>query len=128
MPKQVITTDKAPAAVGAYSQAIVANGFVYTAGQVPLVPGTKNLAEGGIKEQTRQSLENVKGVLEAAGTSMENIVKTTVFLADINDFADFNAVYGEYFPDNPPARSAIQAGALPLGAMIEIEAVALLES
>jgi 2-iminobutanoate/2-iminopropanoate deaminase len=128
MPKQVITTDNAPAAVGAYSQGIIANGFVYTAGQVPLVPGTKNLAEGGIKEQTRQSLENVKGVLEAAGSSMANIVKTTVFLADINDFADFNAVYSEYFPENPPARSAIQAGALPLGAMIEIEAVALLES
>lgn len=128
MPKQVITTDNAPAAVGAYSQGIIANGFVYTAGQVPLVPGTKNLAEGGIKAQTRQSLENVKGVLEAAGSSMANIVKTTVFLADINDFADFNAVYSEYFPENPPARSAIQAGALPLGAMIEIEAVALLES
>lgn len=128
MSKQIIATENAPAAVGAYSQGIKANGFVFTAGQVPLVPGTKQLAEGGIKEQTRQSLENVKGVLEAAGTSMENVVKTTVFLADINDFADFNAVYSEYFPDNPPARSAIQAGALPLGAMIEIEAVALLES
>jgi len=128
MPKQIIATDNAPAAVGAYSQGVIANGFVYTAGQVPLVPGTKNLAEGGIKAQTRQSLENVKGVLEAAGTSMANVVKTTVFLADINDFADFNAVYSEYFPENPPARSAIQAGALPLGAMIEIEAVALLES
>lgn len=128
MPKQVIATDNAPAAVGAYSQGIIANGFVYTAGQVPLVPDTKNLAEGGIKEQTRQSLENVKGVLEAAGSSMANVVKTTVFLADINDFADFNAVYSEYFPENPPARSAIQAGALPLGAMIEIEAVALVES
>jgi len=128
MPKQIIATDNAPAAVGAYSQGIIANGFVFTAGQVPLVPETKQMVEGGIKEQTRQSLENVKGVLEAAGTSMANVVKTTVFLADINDFADFNAVYSEYFPDNPPARSAIQAGALPLGAMIEIEAVALLES
>ncbi len=128
MPKQVIATENAPAAVGAYSQGIIANGFVYTAGQVPLVPETKQMVEGGIKEQTRQSLENVKGVLEAAGSSMANVVKTTVFLADINDFADFNAVYSEYFPDNPPARSAIQAGALPLGAMIEIEAVALLES
>lgn len=128
MPKQVIKTDNAPAAVGAYSQGIIANGFVYTAGQVPLVPETKKMVEGGIKEQTRQSLENVKGVLEAAGSSMANVVKTTVFLADINDFADFNAVYSEYFPENPPARSAIQAGALPLGAMIEIEAVATLES
>ena len=128
MPKQVITTDNAPAAVGAYSQGIIANGFVYTAGQIPLVPETKKMVEGGIKEQARQSLENVKGVLEAAGSNMANVVKTTVFLADINDFADFNAVYSEYFPENPPARSAIQAGALPLGAMIEIEAVALLES
>lgn len=128
MPKQVVSTDNAPAAVGAYSQGIIANGFVYTAGQVPLVPETKTMVEGGIKEQTRQSLENVKGVLEAAGSSMASVVKTTVFLADINDFADFNAVYSEYFPDNPPARSAVQAAALPLGAMIEIEAVALLES
>ncbi len=128
MPKQIIATDNAPAAVGAYSQGIIANGFVYTAGQIPLVPATKKMAEGGIKEQTRQSLENVKGVLEAAGSSMANVVKTTVFLADINDFADFNAVYSEYFPENPPARSAVQAAALPLGARIEIEAVALLES
>lgn len=128
MSREVIKTDNAPAAVGAYSQGIKANGFVFTAGQVPLVPETKKMVEGGIKEQTRQSLENVKGVLEAAGSSMANVVKTTVFLADINDFADFNAVYSEYFPENPPARSAIQAGALPLGAMIEIEAVALLES
>lgn len=128
MSREVIKTDNAPAAVGAYSQGIKANGFVFTAGQVPLVPETKKMVEGGIKEQTRQSLENVKGVLEASGSSMANVVKTTVFLADINDFADFNAVYSEYFPENPPARSAIQAGALPLGAMIEIEAVALLES
>ena len=128
MPKQVVATNNAPAAVGAYSQGIIANGFVYTAGQIPLVPETKQIVAGGIKEQTRQSLENIKGVLEAAGTTMANVVKTTVFLADINDFADFNAVYGEYFPQNPPARSAVQAAALPLGVRIEIEAVALLES
>jgi 2-iminobutanoate/2-iminopropanoate deaminase len=128
MPKQVVATENAPAAVGAYSQGIIANGFVFTAGQVPLVPGTKQFAEGGIKGQTRQSMENIKAILEAAGSSMANVVKTTVFLADINDFAEFNAVYGEFFPNNPPARSTVQAGGLPLGALVEIEAVAVLES
>ena len=127
MPKQVVATTNAPAPAGTYSQAIIANGFVYTAGQVPLVPGTGQLIKGGIREQTRQSLENIKAVLEAAGTRLANVVKVTVFLADINDFAAFNAVYGEYFPQHPPARSAIQAGALPLNARIEIETIALLE-
>ena len=126
MPKQVISTDKAPAAVGAYSQGIIANGFVFTAGQIPLIPGTSSLREGGIQAQTRQSLNNVKGVLEAAGSGMDKVVKTTVFLADINDFAAFNAVYSEFFPHDPPARSTVQAGGLPVGALVEIEAVALL--
>ena len=128
MPKQVISTENAPGAVGAYSQGIIANGFVFTAGQVPLIPGSSNLAQGGIQGQTRQVMDNITGVLEAAGSSMANVVKTTVFLADINDFAEFNAIYGEYFPQNPPARTTVQAGALPLGALIEVEAVALLES
>ena len=127
MPKQVISTDKAPDAVGAYSQGIVANGFVFTAGQIPLIPGTSNLRQGGIQAQTRQSLNNIKGVLEAAGSSMDQVVKTTVFLADINDFAEFNAVYAEFFPQDPPARSTVQAGGLPVGVLVEIEAVALLE-
>ena len=126
MSKQVISTDTAPAAVGAYSQGIIANGLVFTAGQIPLIPGTNNLREGGIQAQTRQSLNNVKGVLEAAGSGMDKVVKTTVFLADINDFAEFNAVYSEFFPQDPPARSTVQAGGLPLGALVEIEAVALL--
>ena len=126
MPKQVISTDKAPAAVGAYSQGIIANGFVFTAGQIPLIPGTSSLREGGIQAQTRQSLNNVKGVLEAAGSGMDKVVKTTVFLADINDFAAFNAVYSEFFPEDPSARSTVQAGGLPVGALVEIEAVALL--
>ena len=125
MPKQVIFTDQAPAAVGAYSQGIIANGFVFTAGQVPLVPGTSNLREGGIEAQTRQVMDNISGVLEAAGSSLEQVVKTTVYLADINDFAAFNAVYGSYFAEAPPARTTIQAGALPIGALIEIEAIAL---
>jgi len=128
MPKQVISTDKAPAAVGAYSQGIIANGFVYTAGQIPLIPGTSDLREGGIEAQTRQVMNNIKGVLEGAGSSLESVVKTTVFLADINDFAAFNAIYAEFFPEDPPARTTVQAGGLPIGALIEVEAVALLQS
>ncbi len=127
MPKQVIATDNAPAAVGAYSQGIIAGGFVFTAGQIPLIPGTSSLREGGIEAQTRQSMNNVKGVLEAAGSSLDKVVKTTVFLADIQDFAAFNAVYSEFFPDNPPARSTVQAGGLPVGALVEIEALATLD-
>lgn len=127
MPKQVVSTENAPAAVGAYSQGIIANGFVFTAGQIPLVPGTSSLREGGIAAQTRQSMNNIKGVLEAAGSSLDKVVKTTVFLADINDFAAFNAVYAEFFPSNPPARSTVQAGGLPVGALVEIEALATLD-
>ena len=127
MPKQVIATENAPAAVGAYSQGIIANGFVFTAGQIPLIPGTSSLRESGIAAQTRQSMNNVKGVLEAAGSGLDKVVKTTVFLADIEDFAAFNAVYAEFFPNNPPARSTVQAGGLPLGALVEIEALATLD-
>ena len=127
MPKQVISTSSAPAAVGAYSQGIIANGFVFTAGQIPLIPGASALREGGIEAQTRQSMNNIKGVLEAAGSGLDKVVKTTVFLADINDFAAFNAVYSEFFPGDPPARSTVQAGGLPVGALVEIEAVATLE-
>ncbi len=128
MPKQVVSTDKAPAAVGAYSQGVTANGFIFTAGQVPLIPGTSDLAEGGIEAQTHQVMKNIKGLLEASGSNLSSVVKTTVFLADINDFAAFNAVYGTYFPQDPPARTTVQAGALPIGALIEVEAVAILES
>ena len=127
MPKQVIATENAPAAVGAYSQGIIANGFVFTAGQIPLIPGTSSLREGGIAAQTRQSMNNIKGALEAAGSGLDKVVKTTVFLADIEDFAAFNAVYAEFFPNNPPARSTVQAGGLPVGALVEIEAVATLD-
>ncbi len=126
MTKTVIHTDKAPGAVGPYSQAIVANGMVFTAGQVPLVPGTRSLVEGGIQEQTRQALQNVKAVLEAAGTSLDNVVKTTVFLSDMNNFAAMNEVYATFFPNNPPARSAVQVARLPLDAMVEIETIAVL--
>ena len=127
MSRHVIQTDTAPAAVGPYSQAIVANGFVFTAGQVPLVPGTKDLAKGGIQAQTRQSLNNVKAVLEAAGTSLEKVVKVTVFLDNMDDFAAMNEIYAEFFGENPPARSAVEVARLPLGAMVEIEAVAILD-
>jgi 2-iminobutanoate/2-iminopropanoate deaminase len=126
MSKTVIHTEKAPGAVGPYSQAIIANGMVFTAGQVPLVPGTKSLVEGGIQEQTRQVLQNVKAVLEAAGTNLGNVVKTTVFLSDMNNFAAMNEVYSTFFPENPPARSAMQVARLPLDALVEIETIAVL--
>ena len=112
MPKQVISTSNAPAAVGAYSQGIIANGFVFTAGQIPLIPGTSDLREGGIEAQTRQVMNNIRGVLEAAGSGLDNVVKTTVFLADINDFAAFNAVYSKFFPQDPPARTTVPGGRL----------------
>jgi len=126
--KTIISTENAPGAVGPYSQGIVANGFVFTAGQVPLIPGTKDLAEGGIQEQTRQSLTNVKGVLEAAGTDLAHVVKVTVFLQNMGDFAAMNEIYAQFFTENPPARSAVEVAKLPLGALVEIEAVALLKS
>jgi 2-iminobutanoate/2-iminopropanoate deaminase len=126
MTRQAVQTEKAPAAVGPYSQAIVANGFVYTAGQAALIPGSKTLAEGGIQGQTRQTLENIKAILEAAGTSLDNVVKTTVFLKDMNDFAAMNEVYKTYFSATPPARSTVEVARLPLDALVEIEAVALM--
>lgn len=125
MSQSVVRTDNAPAAAGPYSQAIVANGFVFAAGQVAFIPGTRTLAEGGIQGQTRQALTNLKAVFEAAGSSMDNVVKTTVFLSDINNFAAMNEVYATFFGDNPPARSTVQV-VLPLGALVEIEAIAIL--
>ena len=126
MGKKIIKTDNAPGAVGPYSQGTTGNGMVFTAGQVPLIPGTKNIVEGGIQEQTRQSLTNVKGVLEAAGAKMENVMKVTVFLKDMNDFAAMNEVYATFFTENPPARSAVEVARLPLDVMVEIEAIALI--
>lgn len=123
--KQIISTEKAPKAIGPYSQAVKANGFVFTSGQLPINPATGAFREGGIAEQTAQVLENVRAVLQAAGTDMQYVVKMTVFLKDINDFKAFNEVYATFFPENPPARSAFQVAALPLNAMIEIEAVAV---
>ena len=125
MHREIIATDKAPAAVGPYSQAVRVGDFVFTAGQIPLDPATGQLVEGGIEVQARQALTNVSAVLEAAGTSLANVVKTTVFLADMGEFKAMNGVYAEFFPKAPPARSAVQAAALPLGARIEIEAIAI---
>ncbi|MBE6266446.1 MAG: RidA family protein [Prevotella ruminicola] len=122
--KQVISTPKAPAAIGPYSQAIRVGNLIYTSGQIPINPATGQFVEGGIKEQTRQSLTNVKAILEEAGTSMANVVKTTVFMADMNDFADMNAVYAEFFTEPFPARSAVAVKTLPKGALVEIEVVA----
>jgi 2-iminobutanoate/2-iminopropanoate deaminase len=124
MNKQIITTDKAPAAVGPYSQGVRLGDFIFTAGQLGLVPGTKEFAGPEIKAQTRQALENIKGVLEASGSCLEHVVKVTVFLQDMGEFGLMNGVYAEFFPENPPARSAVQVAALPLGGRVEIEAVA----
>jgi len=122
--KQVIQTDKAPAAVGPYSQGVKASDFVFTAGQLGLVPGTKDFAGPDIEGQTRQALENLKAVIEAAGSCLKHVIKTTVFLADMGEFSRMNSVYAEFFAENPPARSAVEVAALPLEGRIEIEAVA----
>ena len=119
-----ISTTKAPGAIGPYSQAISVGSFVYTSGQLPIDPATGAFPEGGIKEQTRQSLLNVKAILEEAGLSLSSVVKTTVFLADMGDFADMNSVYAEFFAEPYPARSAVAVKTLPKNAMVEIEVVA----
>ena len=125
MQRTVVSTANAPAAVGPYSQAIRIGELVYTAGQIGIVPASGTIEGRTIEEQTHQVLRNLKAVLEAAGSGLDRVVKTTVFLKDIDDFKAMNAVYAAYFPIEPPARSAIQAAALPLGAMVEIEAIAL---
>ena len=121
---KVISTKKAPAAIGPYSQATRIGNLVYTSGQIPIDPATGVFVEGGIKEQTRQSLTNVKAILEEAGLSMSNVVKTTVFMADMGDFADMNSVYAEFFTEPYPARSAVAVKTLPKGSLVEIEVIA----
>lgn len=123
--KKVIFTEKAPAAIGPYSQAIEANGMVFMSGQIPVNPATGEFAEGGIVEQTTQVFENIKNVLAEAGLTTANVVKTTVFLADMSLFADMNAVYAKYFDGAFPARSAVAVKALPKGALVEIECIAV---
>ena len=121
---KAISTTKAPAAIGPYSQGIKVGDLVYTSGQIPIDPVTGNFVEGGIKEQTRQSLTNVQAILKEAGLTMGNVVKTTVFMADMNDFADMNAVYADFFTEPYPARSAVAVKTLPKGALVEIEVIA----
>ena len=125
--KKIITTEKAPKAIGPYSQAIVVDRLVFTAGQVGLDPATMELVQGGVEAQTRQVLTNLRYVLETADSGLNSVIKTTVFLQDLADFARMNAVYAEFFPENPPARSTIQVAGLPKGALVEIECVALLK-
>lgn len=126
--KKIIFTDKAPKAIGPYSQAIRTDTLVFTAGQVGLDPATGELVEGGIEAQTRQVLTNLKNVLAAADSGLNFVVKTTVFLKDMHDFSKMNVIYGEFFAENPPARSTVAVAALPKGALVEIEAVALLQA
>ena len=123
--KTIIKSDLAPAAIGPYSVAVAGGPFVFTAGQLGIDPKTGSLVEGGVEAETRQALKNLSAILEASNSCLDNVVKTTVFLQDINDFAKMNAVYGEFFSENPPARSAVQVAALPKNGSVEIEAIGL---
>lgn len=123
--KNIITTDKAPAAMGPYSQAVATGKLVFTAGQIPLDPANGQLVTGDIEEQTHRVLQNVQALLQEARSSLAMVIKTTVFMTDLANFNRMNAVYSEYFPSDPPARSTVQVTALPVGAQIEIECVAM---
>jgi 2-iminobutanoate/2-iminopropanoate deaminase len=124
MPRSIIETDGAPAPVGPYNQAVASGDLIFTAGQLGLVPGTKSVAGPDVAAQTRQALANLKAVLEAAGSGLDGVVKTTVFLADLAEYGAMNDVYAEFFPTDPPARSAVQVARLPLDARVEIECIA----
>lgn len=126
--RRIVATDGAPAAIGPYSQGVVAGGFFFSAGQIPLDPATGELVAGGIAEQSERVMENLAAVLAAAGSSFDRVVKTTCFLADLGDFGGFNEVYARYFGANPPGRSTIQVAKLPKGALVEVECVALASS
>lgn len=123
MNKEIISTTNAPGAIGPYSQAVKIGNFLYTSGQIPLDPATGELVNGDAKSATRRSMENLKGILEAAGTSFDNVIKTTVFVSDLNNFAAVNEVYGEYFKGDKPARSCVQVK-LPKDSLVEIEVIA----
>ena len=125
MDRHIISTDQAPAAIGPYNQAVRAGGVVYTAGQIALIPGTKEIVAGSVPEQTERVLENLKAVLEAAGASLGSVVKTTVFLRDMADFPAMNEVYARYFGEDAPARATVAVVGLPMDVLVEIEAVAL---
>lgn len=123
--RSVIATERGPKAIGPYSQAVKANGFVFVSGQIPLDPATQQLVEGGITQQTERVMENLKGIIEAAGSSLERTLKTTVYLADLGDLAAMNEVYGRYFKQDPPARATVEVARLPRDVRIEIELIAL---
>jgi 2-iminobutanoate/2-iminopropanoate deaminase len=123
--RQIVQTKQAPDAIGPYSQAVIANGFVFTSGQIPIDPATDQFVSGGIAEQTQQVLKNLSAVLEAAGSSLQQVVKTTVYLADMQDFVAMNEVYATFFGAEPPSRSTVQAAGLPRDARVEIDVVAL---
>jgi 2-iminobutanoate/2-iminopropanoate deaminase len=123
---ETVATDRGPKAIGPYSQAVRANGFVFLSGQIPLDPKTQQVVEGDAAAQTERVLENLKGVVEAAGSSLQRVVKTTVFLADMNDFAAMNEVYARYFTTHPPARSTVEVSRLPKNVRVEIDLIALL--
>ena len=127
MLKQVVTTTEAPAAIGPYSQAIRVGNLVFASGQIPLHPQTGQMVGETAADQARQALQNLQAVLQAAGTSLQHVVKTTIFLTDLSQFAAVNAVYAEFFPEQPPARSTVQVAALPRGVQVEIEAIAIAE-
>jgi 2-iminobutanoate/2-iminopropanoate deaminase len=128
MPLKKISTDKAPSAIGPYSQGIIANGFLYTAGQIPLDPGAGKIVEGGIIAQTERVMQNLQEVLRTAGASWGDVVKTTVYLQDLAHFPTVNEVYGKWLGDARPARSTVQVSALPRGALVEIDAIAVVSS
>lgn len=123
--KEALHTENAPKAIGPYSQAIRANGLIFASGQIPLDPTTGQVVDGGIKEQTQRVLDNLKAVLESAGSSLDRVVKTTVFLSNLDDFGDMNDVYGRYFPGSAPARSTVEVSRLPRGVRVEIDLIAL---
>ncbi|MGC8722355.1 MAG: RidA family protein [Acidobacteriota bacterium] len=125
MKKEVVRTDGAPKAIGPYSQAVRAGGLVFCSGQIPLDPATMTVVEGGVAEQTRRVLRNLAAVLDAAGASLATVVKTTVFLKDMNDFAAMNEAYAEFFPSDPPARATVEVARLPKDVRVEIEVIAL---
>ena len=124
--KEVVSTEKAPGAIGPYSQAIKAGGMVFCSGQIPIDPSTGEFVSTDVSEQTEQVLKNLSEVLKAAGTSLDNVVKTTVFLADMSDFAEMNEVYGRYFDSNKPARATVQAARLPKDSLVEIDCIAVI--
>ena len=124
MMKKVISTAEAPKAIGPYSQAIEAGGFIFVSGQIPLIPATGELVEGSVEVQTARVLENLKAILEAAGSSLENVVKTTVYITNMDDFTKVNGIYGQYFQEDPPARVCVEVSKLPKGALVEIDVIA----